>query len=126
MTEEKATDKQIKFATKLGIQKPEVFTKNTLREMIRAKVDEQDEPKNGVVDVEVVRIRDPDIKPEYVGFPVPTKALDKNGTQAQIVRMNAVSNAIQFCETDNSTAGNVENLLKTADEFVRYVENGSS
>ena len=48
--EETATEKQIEFAKRLGIEKPEVYTKATLREMIDTKLRERDDK------IEVVKI----------------------------------------------------------------------
>lgn len=42
MSDEKATEKQIEFAQKLGIDNASTYTKKTLSELIKKKVEEKD------------------------------------------------------------------------------------
>ncbi len=117
MTEENATEKQIEFMKKLGVSFTIPISKEAARELIRAKIEERDKVKNGVV------------KPEIVtpGYPKAIEARkDGNGKEFHLteeaIRSNALRCAVEICKMNGKSPGNDEfkALVKTNEEYIRH------
>ena len=101
---EEATEKQIKFATTLGIPNPHEFSKQALRELIDKKVNAgtKDTPK-----------------PQKVAQNAPKHEFHLTPEQ---VRTNALNAALQYVKDFGNEKE--DDLLKVADGFEAYINNG--
>jgi len=109
---EQATEKQIKFAKHLGIQNPETFSKQTLREII-------DNALGGAKKEEVPVVRPgeaPKTQPE-----APEREFHLSPEQ---VNTNALNCAINV-HVNAKVAYSPEQIIDMAKIFKEYIENGN-
>jgi len=99
MTE--ATEKQIKFASSLGIDNPSQFTKEALKELIAVEVDKRED-----------KIDSTPQKPGKVDESGP------NSKDDTIIREVALKCAVEMTEG----AANPEKVLEIADRFVDWIK----
>ncbi len=100
MTNEPATDKQIKFANTLSIDNPSQFSKTALKELISAKLLARDGKA-----------------PEEAPIPVekPFAQIDKDRL---IVRQCCIKAACDYCKSD---VVNESLIIKVAEKFENWV-----
>jgi len=103
--EETATEKQIEFAKRLGIEKPEVYTKATLREMIDTKLRERDDK------IEVVKMSDSG----------PVKKTSQNGSNANFGAMYTSYAKDIFCEIYDDKK-NIPDQMDLAIELIKQAK----
>ena len=128
--EERATEKQIEFAKKLGIQGTERLTKHTVRELIKAKLEEgngdQKYSKAGYTPstTDAVEYTSKFGAPvekvpytiEHEGSPPPLKTTKEYHLSPEQVRSNALASAIEQGEHLN-----MKELLLMAKEFDEWI-----
>lgn len=102
--EEKATEKQIEFAKKLGIKNPETYSKGTIRELIDKAIAER-EGKKPEDKVEIVKMNEP--KASNGGFHL----------SPEEVRCRALEMAFSF----NKELGQLEDYFAMAEGIEKWI-----
>ncbi len=120
--EERATEKQIEFAKKLGISGTERLTKHTVRELIKAKLEEGNGEQKYV-------------KPHTEGYGAPVEKVSNVEWKSEVkttkeyhlspeqVRSNALACAIEAIKFKGYVDN--DNFMEIAKEFVKWI-NGNN
>ncbi len=113
---EQATEKQIKYAKKLGIKAPWEYSKEDLRVKIQAVLDEQDKQENENEKVPVVIPGKPEKKAE-------------NGLKREFhlspeqVNTNALQLALEWKKTLGEKEQESIDIFQAAKKFKNFIEN---